>query len=70
MINFAPNNNLVVKLSALKKALGSSEGIKFNLKYRQGCFYLESVTGDITLIMDSSAFKKKGEIIAPIGPTV
>jgi hypothetical protein len=51
---------------SLKNKLADKGGIKFNLRYLNGGFYLESVTGDITLELDSVAFHKKGEIIHDI----
>ncbi|MCB4790347.1 MAG: hypothetical protein LHV68_00505 [Elusimicrobia bacterium] len=53
-------------IKSLSEKLTDSYGIKFNLRYVDGGFYLESVSGDITLAMNSMAFQKKGEIIHDI----
>ena len=50
----------------LKRRIKSEQDIKLNVRYKEGMFYLESVTGDITLKTASVAFQKKGEVIHDI----
>lgn len=61
----APYNafRLTYGLGSLKRLL--RKDLSYNLRFKNGYFYLEAVTGDLTQLEDvkSAAFKRRGEVI-------
>ncbi|MBN1621839.1 MAG: hypothetical protein JW871_04530 [Endomicrobiales bacterium] len=53
-------------LRVLKNRINKSYNLKLNLRFKEGEFSLESVTGDLTLLFNSCAFQRKKEVIHDI----